>query len=642
MILNSPYISGSLTVTNLSGSGVRYLMTSASGLLISQTADAAIKTTYTASSTAGQTVFPVTNGYSTGLVDVFLNGTKLASSDYNDSDGVNITLVTGSDAGDLLEFVKYSPALGVTNNALRQLTTFTSTEGQTVYSASYTPGLLDVYYNGSRLSSAEYTANNGTFITLATGSVAGDVVDMMVYSYQVGSFSGVGGDGVANQVAYWSTTSGITGSSVLTITSGSNVGIGTTSASYNLHTQTAGGTYNAVETLVTSSGAEATFLHKTPNGIALISLGANVSRGLSTALTNDWVFNNRTGGKILWSTDTTGTNAYMSMTNSGSIGINTSSPSSSFHINTTDAAIIPVGTTAQRPATPLSGMFRMNSDTKLPEWYDSYLSRWRSFGSDAIAVEYLVVAGGGGGGIDIGGGGGAGGYQTGTTAASIGTSYTVTVGAGGAANTNGSNSTFYSFVSLGGGKGGTYATNTAGTGGSGGGGGGQSQPAAAGTPGQGKDGGAGTYGGGAAAGGGGGGAGTNGSAATYTSAGVGGNGGNGLQSSITGSSAYYAGGGGGGQRNFASSAPGGLGGGGNGANINNQDGGNAVANTGGGGGGVGSGTTAGTGGSGIIVIKIPSTNIATFSAGLTVSTITSVSGFNIYKVTAGTGTVTFS
>jgi hypothetical protein len=192
-------------------------MTSASGLLISQTADAAIKNTYTASSTAGQTVFPVTNGYSTGLVDVFLNGTKLASSDYSDADGVNITLVTGSDAGDLLEFVKYSPALGVTNNALRQLTTFTSSEGQTVYSASYTPGLLDVYYNGSRLTPAEYTANNGTYITLATGSSAGDVIDMLVYSYQVGSFSGVGGAGVANQVAYWSTTSGITGSNAFTI-----------------------------------------------------------------------------------------------------------------------------------------------------------------------------------------------------------------------------------------------------------------------------------------------------------------------------------------------------------------------------------------------------------------------------------------
>ena len=42
-------------------------------------------------------------------------------------------------------------------------------------------------------------------------------------------------------------------------------------------------------------------------------------------------------------------------------------------------------------------------------------------------VEYLVVAGGGGGG---GGGGGAGGLLQGLTGISVGTSYTVTVGAG--------------------------------------------------------------------------------------------------------------------------------------------------------------------------------------------------------------------
>jgi hypothetical protein len=599
MILNSPYISGSLTVTNLSGSGVRYLMTSASGLLISQTADAAIKTTYTASSTAGQTVFPVTNGYSTGLVDVYLNGTKLSTSDYSDADGVNITLVTGSDAGDLLEFVKYSPALGVTNNALRQLTTFTSTEGQTVYSASYTPGLLDVYYNGSRLSSAEYTANNGTFITLATGSVAGDVVDMMIYSYQVGSFSGVGGDGVANQVAYWSTTSGITGSSVLTV-NGSTLAVTGSFAVF---------TGSAAEFQVNQTGVN-----------------------LGNALTDSHVIS----GSLIVNP------GGLFVSGSGRVGINTSSPSSSFHINTTDAAIIPVGTTSQRPATPISGMFRMNSDTKLPEWYDSYLSIWRSFGDSTVPVEFLTVGGGGGGGIDISGGGGAGGYLTGTAALSLGASYTVTVGAGGANATNGNNSVFASYTSFGGGRGGQYATNDAGSGGSGGGGGGQSQPGALGTTGQGYNGGSGTYGGGLSAGGGGGGASAAGASATYTSAGVGGNGGNGLVSSITGSSAYYAGGGGGGQRNFTTSATGGSGGGGNGGNSVVNKGQNGTANTGGGAGGHGSGGEISSGGSGIIVIKVPNTYTGTFTSGLTVSTITSVSGFNIYKVTAGTGTVSFS
>ena len=49
-------------------------------------------------------------------------------------------------------------------------------------------------------------------------------------------------------------------------------------------------------------------------------------------------------------------------------------------------------------------------------------------------IDYLVVAGGGGGGTFIGGGGAAGGLLNGTTTAlSIGTTYTITVGAGGGA-----------------------------------------------------------------------------------------------------------------------------------------------------------------------------------------------------------------
>jgi hypothetical protein len=56
------------------------------------------------------------------------------------------------------------------------------------------------------------------------------------------------------------------------------------------------------------------------------------------------------------------------------------------------------------------------------------------------SVDYLVVAGGAGGGNgNSGGGGGAGGYRSGS-AFSIGASFTVTVGAGGAVATNGNNS----------------------------------------------------------------------------------------------------------------------------------------------------------------------------------------------------------
>jgi hypothetical protein len=80
------------------------------------------------------------------------------------------------------------------------------------------------------------------------------------------------------------------------------------------------------------------------------------------------------------------------------------------------------------------------------------------------------------------------------------------------------------------------------------------------------------------------------------------------------------------------------------------NGANGTVNTGGGGGGgaydnVNAWSTGGTGGSGVIIIKIPDTRTATFSGGVTSSLSTSVSGFKIYTVTATSTTsetVTFS
>ncbi len=91
--------------------------------------------------------------------------------------------------------------------------------------------------------------------------------------------------------------------------------------------------------------------------------------------------------------------------------------------------------------------------------------------SGAGSVEYLVVAGGGGGGNSTdrtGGGGGAGGVLNGSSYAVTVQGYTVTVGAGGTANTAGSISVFDILTAIGGGRGG-QSTNHAGTGGSGGG-----------------------------------------------------------------------------------------------------------------------------------------------------------------------------
>jgi hypothetical protein len=61
-------------------------------------------------------------------------------------------------------------------------TDFTATGGQTVFTVSYTVGLIDVYQNGAKLAQADFTATNGTSITLATGATAGDLIQAEVFS----------------------------------------------------------------------------------------------------------------------------------------------------------------------------------------------------------------------------------------------------------------------------------------------------------------------------------------------------------------------------------------------------------------------------------------------------------------------------
>lgn len=251
-----------------------------------------------------------------------------------------------------------------------------------------------------------------------------------------------------------------------------------------------------------------------------------------------------------------------------------------------------------------------------------------------LTADYLVVAGGGGGAGSYGGGGGAGGLRSTVTATGGGgslesalsltasTSYTVTIGAGGAAGpttspyegTNGSNSIFSTVTSTGGGLGGG-GTSAGGdrngaTGGSGGGGGaGESSGTSSGGAGTANQGYAGTaglknlnYRVGGSGGGAGGVGGTSNSSTGATTGGAG------VSVSITGSSLGYAGGGGGASQGGAGANTASSGGGagcklgsniGNGTNVGMF----GTANTGGGGGGGPS--AGGAGGSGIVIVRYP-------------------------------------
>ena len=290
--------------------------------------------------------------------------------------------------------------------------------------------------------------------------------------------------------------------------------------------------------------------------------------------------------------------------------------------------------------------------------YSGATNGWIPISDDDVAdegtippysAEYLVVAGGASGGRNNSGGGGAGGLLTNYTVTpinlTIGVTYAITVGAGGATKTvsgrgNDGNDSVISgtgistITALGGGGGGanTGSEQTGANGGSGGGGAHSGGAGGSGTVGQGNDGGTGAgnlapeYGGG-----GGGGASAVGGNGTGSN---GGDGGNGSSNSITGSAVTYAGGGGGYANNTdGNGGTGGTGGGGDGKAATAGEAG--TANTGGGGGG--SNSNGGAGGSGVVILRVATADYSGTTTGS--PTVTTDGTDTIIKFT-GTGTYT--
>lgn len=258
------------------------------------------------------------------------------------------------------------------------------------------------------------------------------------------------------------------------------------------------------------------------------------------------------------------------------------------------------------------------------------------------SIRVLVIAGGAGplngaSGSTGRGGGGAGGMLEQTLTITTGTNYPVSVGAGGSSNGSfGSSSRFDSVICIGGGY--QDANGTFLRGGSNG-GGLVGNVALVGTVAT-QQGNIGGNGNGNQRGGGGGGAGGVGSAATAS---AGGNGGIGRSSTIPVNTTTYAAGGGGGGNTGNAGGTGGssIGGNGGSSTVAATNGAVNTGSGGGGGGGTAGFTTAGTGGSGIIIIRFNSSLRISIGAGLTSTTETSGSD-TIVTFTAGTDNVSFN
>ena len=370
-------------------------------------------------------------------------------------------------------------------------TTTTSLTGVT-----YTVNRVNVFHNGVRLvDGTDYTATNGTSITLTSAAENGDQI------------------------------------------------VVTSQASFNI-----ANTYTQAE-------ANSTFLTPTGNGSQLTNLPASgaaslneltdctvstadptVSTNPTSGLGHMWI--NKTSGEVyILTTATSGANIW---TNTGD---GTGPVEPVVFITATGGTVTTDGDYKVHTFTS-SGTLNVTNTTGTLASATYLISAGGGSGGLTTLSDYMQ-----------GGGGGAGGCLYGSLAPALNTAYTIVIGAGGAVGTypnpnNGSNSTGLGLSAIGGGKGSNYSY-AAGAGGSGGGGSAAGEDSStigaygSGTVGQGNRGGTGNWTAYAQTGGGGGGGAT---AVGSNSAGSGaaGAGGTGYTSSISGSSVTYSTGGPGG------------------------------------------------------------------------------------------------
>jgi len=148
---------------------------------------------YDFTATPDQTVFYV--NYYPGFLEVYYNGTLLTEDRYTATNGTTVTLTNNAIGGDLLvmiawEIANVSQLTGPTGPAATGAYVrydFTATTGQTIFRVPYNIGYIDVYYDGTLLSSDQYTATDGNTVTLNNPSISGDQV--IIISWEIATVS---------------------------------------------------------------------------------------------------------------------------------------------------------------------------------------------------------------------------------------------------------------------------------------------------------------------------------------------------------------------------------------------------------------------------------------------------------------------
>ena len=141
---------------------------------------------------SGTAVFTTANSFTAGLVDVWVNGIKLPTDDFTLNVGAQTITITNSGAthnlvqGDIVEVIYWEAFNATTtHDQLAQINhmSHTATAGQTIFTATYAPGHVDVFMNGIKLlGGTDYSEQNGQQITLIQPAQAGDIIQIRGFS----------------------------------------------------------------------------------------------------------------------------------------------------------------------------------------------------------------------------------------------------------------------------------------------------------------------------------------------------------------------------------------------------------------------------------------------------------------------------
>ena len=127
------------------GSGLS--INSGTGVLsVTGASAASIKSTQTFVVTQGQTVYTVTNGYTPGLIDVFLNGVYLSPNQIVATNGTTFTINDPAATGDIVDVIVVSPIF----------------EGSASTTDQLPEGVINLYYTDARARAAISLTTNGS------------------------------------------------------------------------------------------------------------------------------------------------------------------------------------------------------------------------------------------------------------------------------------------------------------------------------------------------------------------------------------------------------------------------------------------------------------------------------------------------